>query len=234
MKRSQDLILRTGFTAVILSILMACSETGSSSDEQQSFLPPRPESKGYVCYRTTGEILPDGKLSEPEWISAPWTDYFLDIEGDVKPAPRYKTRAKMLWDTSFLYIAAQLEEPHLWARLKQRDTVIFYDPDFEVFIDPDGDTHGYYELEVNALGTAWDLLLPKPYRDGGPAIDSWDIQGLSVGIGLQGTLNDPSDRDTGWTVELALPLEVLREYSGSATTPVPGDHAPVGFPTLFG
>lgn len=34
----------------------------------------------------------------------------------------------------------------------------------QVFIDPDGDNHLYYEIEINALGTAWDLLLPRPYR----------------------------------------------------------------------
>jgi len=77
----------------------------------------------------------------------------------------------MLWDDTYFYVAAQLEEPDVWATLTQRDTVIFYDNDFEVFIDPDGDTHNYYELEVNAFGTLWDLMLLTPYRDGGPAID---------------------------------------------------------------
>ncbi len=63
------------------------------------------------------------------------------------------------------------------ARCTARDSVIFHDNDFEVFVDPDGDTHAYYELEVNALGTQWDLMLIKPYRDGGRAIDAWDIAG---------------------------------------------------------
>ena len=75
-----------------------------------------------------------------------------------------------------------MEEPDVWATLTERDSVIFHDNDFEVFIDPDGDTHAYYELEVNALGTAWDLILIKPYRDGGPAINGWDIAGLKVGV----------------------------------------------------
>ncbi|MFH0761681.1 MAG: carbohydrate-binding family 9-like protein [Bacteroidota bacterium] len=229
MKRKLTSLLGAGFTAAILSTLISCSETGNPSGRPQTVIPPRPEPKGYVCYRTRGEIIPDGNLTEADWAKAPWTDDFIDIEGKVKPVPRFKTHTKMLWDSSYLYIAAQLEEPHLWARLKQRDTVIFYDHDFEVFIDPDGDTHGYYELEVNALGTAWDLLLPKPYRDGGPAIDCWDIQGLKVGVDHQGTINNPTDRDTGWTVELALPLDVLREYSGSAVTPVPGDQWRINF-----
>jgi hypothetical protein len=44
-----------------------------------------------------------------------------------------------------------LESPHVWATLTNHDTVIFQDPDFEVFIDPDGDTHNYYEFEINPL-----------------------------------------------------------------------------------
>ena len=104
----------------------------------------------------------------------------------------------MLWDDEYFYVAAEMEEPDLWGTLTARDSVIFHDNDFEVFIDPDGDTHAYYELEVNALGTPWDLMLVKPYRDGGRAIDAWDIAGLQVGIDVRGTVNRPGDRDDGW------------------------------------
>ena len=64
---------------------------------------------------------------------------------------------------------------------------------------------------MNALGTPWDLMLMKPYRDGGPAINGWDIAGLKVGVDVRGTINQPGDRDDGWTVELALPWKILRE-----------------------
>ena len=50
----------------------------------------------------------------------------------------------------------------------QHDAVIFHNNDFEVFIDPDGDTHNYYELEINALNTVWDLFITKPYRELNP------------------------------------------------------------------
>ena len=85
----------------------------------------------------------------------------------------------------------------MWATITTRDAVIFQDDDFEVFLDPGGDTHEYYELEVNALGTAWDLFLVKPYRDGGPALHAWDIAGLAVGVDVRGTINRPGDRDRG-------------------------------------
>ncbi len=63
----------------------------------------------------------------------------MDIQGDAEAerAPRFRTRAKVLWDENYLYIAAELEEPHVWATLTNHDfAVIFHDPDFEVFIDP--------------------------------------------------------------------------------------------------
>ena len=76
----------------------------------------------------------------------------------------------MVWDEDYVYIGAQLEEPQLWATLTEKNSVIFHDDDFEIFIDPNGDNHNYYEFEVNTLNTIWELRLLRPYRDGGPAI----------------------------------------------------------------
>jgi hypothetical protein len=92
-----------------------------------------------------------------------------------------------------------------------------------------GDTHAYYELEVNALNTVWDLFLVKPYRDGGPSIHAWDIAGLKTGVDLRGTINDPRDRDDGWSVEIAVPWSVLREGTRRAVPPRDGDQWRVNF-----
>src|SRR5262245_28827455 len=139
-------------------------------------IPPHP--RGYVCARTREPLTIDGDLTKPAWQTAPWSEPFGDIEGDIRPKPRFRTRAKMLWDDRFFYIGADLEEPHVWATLTEHDSVIFHDNDFEVFLDPDGDNHEYYELEMNALNTTWDLRLPKPYRDGGSARNDWEIPGM--------------------------------------------------------
>jgi hypothetical protein len=117
----------------------------------------------------------------------------------------------------------------VWATLTQHDAVIFHDNDFEVFIDPNGDTLEYYEFEINALGTFWDLFLPKPYRDGGKAVDSWEIPGLKSAVSLDGTLNNPRDRDRGWTIELAFPWAVLGQYAHRDAPPHNGDQWRVNF-----
>ena len=179
--------------------------------------------RSYVCYRTPSPLAVDGRLDEAAWEATPWTTDFVDIEGATAPVPRFRTRAKMLWDDERFYVAARLEEPDLWATLTQRDTVVYYDNDFEIFIDPDGDTHRYYEVEVNALETVWDLMLATPYRDGGPALDAWDVRGMEVGVHRAGTLNDPSDTDTAWTIEMSLPWRILEEAAPHNGPPHDGE-----------
>jgi hypothetical protein len=189
----------------------------------------QPHPKGYVCYQAPTPPSLNGKLDDPAWRDAPWTDDFADIEGDKKPKPRFRTRAKMLWDDTYFYIGAEMEEPHVWATLTEHDSVIFHDNDFEVFIDPNGDNHNYYEFEINALNTGWDLRLPKPYRDGGPALNEWEIPGLKTVVHVRGSLNDPSDVDKGWSVEIAFPWKVLDEFAGCPAPPKEGDQWRVNF-----
>jgi hypothetical protein len=182
----------------------------------------------YECRRAPSPIRIDGKLDDPAWQSAAWTGYFVDIEGAAKPAPRFRTRAKMLWDDRRLYIAAELEEPHVWATLTAHDSVIFRDNDFEVFLNPTGDTLNYFEFEINALNTGWDLFLPRPYRKRGKADNSWEIPGLETAVAIDGTLNDPRDRDRGWTVEIAMPWPAFTEHSGKGRPNV-GDEWRINF-----
>jgi len=190
---------------------------------------PLPLARSYVCYRSPGPITIDGRLDDPAWQSAPWSEAFVDILGDSAPAPPLRTRVKLLWDSTYLYVAAELEEPQVWATLTERDATIYHDDDFEAFIDPDGDGLNYYEIEINALGTVWDLLLVRPYRDGGPAITAWDIRGLRSAVHVEGTLNDPSDTDRGWTVEMALPWAVLVQAARSKRRPQDGEEWRMNF-----
>jgi len=66
----------------------------------------------------------------------------------------------MLWDDQAVYVAAELEEPHVWATLTQHDSVIFQDNDFEVFLDPDADGHNYGENDdtTHGRGRLWPIF----------------------------------------------------------------------------
>ena len=133
--------------------------------------------EGYVCYRTAGKLKIDGKLTEADWQKTQPTQSFVDISGEGFAKPCYDTSAKMLWDDEYLYVGATLQEDDIKAKLSQRDTIIYYDNDFEVFLDPDGDGQNYFEIENNAKGVIFDLMLDKPYRSGGNFMVQWGLSG---------------------------------------------------------
>ncbi len=206
-----------GACVIVMALgMVGCSQIDGAADGRGT---PR----RYLCPRVMEAPRIDGRLDDAVWARAEWSVDFVDIEGEKRPAPRHRTRMKMLWDDRHLYIGASLTEPHVWATLTQRDAIVFNDNDFEVFIDPDGDERGYYELEFNAYNTVFDLFLVRTYLKGGPALHDWDMRGLRSAIHVDGTLNDPRDTDAGWSVEMALPWRSLAEAAGTDAPPKPGD-----------
>ena len=176
---------------VMLKALSTLAQPGSDLD------PLLTTPLNYTTYKVLESPVVDGNIDDAAWQNAEWTSYFVDIEGEKKSVPSFNTRVKMVWDNSCLYIAAALDDPHVWATLKHHDEIIYHDNDFEVFLDPENSVQQYYELEVNAFNTILDLFLPKPYRNGGLALINWDLNHLRSAVQVRGTLNDPSDTDQG-------------------------------------
>ncbi len=167
--------------------------------------------KKYVCYHIDEPIVLDGDINDSVWQLAKWTDDFMDIQGPEHQKPAYQTRVKMLWSDSFLYVAAYMQESHIWANVEENEQIMYVDNDFEVFIDPDGDNHNYYEFEFNALNKKWDLFLERPYRDKVKPDLKWNCKGLQNATKVYGTINNPKGKeDSAWTMEIAIPLNCIQ------------------------
>ncbi len=181
----------------------------------------------YVAPYTPKPLVIDGNIHKPEWEHVPWSFDFDDIRGDDAPSyddhpsPQCQTRFKMMWDEDFLYIAAMMKsDMELRATYTERNAPIYHeDSDFEVFVDAASSCHFYKELEMNPINTVWNLMLDKPYMDGGqehsgriaePGDDNYyDVVGQNTEVRiLKGKLNIPeseiSSQDNEWTVEIAL------------------------------
>lgn len=214
---------------MLLFVAFSCINNSSRKnsvfiDVNKDVLTPR----NYIIPKAEKPLNIDGLADETAWDGADFSQAFIDIEGDKTPT--YETRMKMLWDDDFLYVFANMEEPHVWGNLRQRDTIIFYNNDFEVFIDPDGSTYAYGEIEINVLNTVWDLLLDKPYRVGGIPIFHWNLDELKSAIHIDGTLNNPNDIDEGWSIEIAIPMKALVELKGQRSSlPEDGEQWKMGF-----
>ena len=142
----------------------------------------------------------------------------------------YDTRAKLLWDDSYLYIGFILEERDIWGTLTEHDSPVYCDNAVEIFFDPDGDGLHYLEFVINALNTVFDVHWNKPPGGKDRKKDlHWAFQGLSHAVQFQGTLNWPQDKDQGWTVELAFPWSSFVQYAGMPLLPKPGDQWRMNF-----
>lgn len=107
----------------------------------------------YLCQKIKAPIIVDGDLSKPEWQQAEKSHRFIDVIGGNPGL--YDTRAALLWDNDYLYIGFWCEEPYPNAKITERDGLIWFENDFEVFIDG-GDT--YYELQVNAINNIYEVF----------------------------------------------------------------------------
>lgn len=170
----------------------------------------------------------DGDLTKSFWQIGEWITDFHDIEGDTRPRPAKDTRVKVLWDDEALYIGAQLMDDQIWATVEGRDEVIFVDNDFEVFLVPQDSSHRYFEIEMNALNSVWDLLMERPQRDCVRRIIGWDVKGLESAVKIDGELNNPNADNRSWSIELKLPWFSLRECGldqcyPTRFEPIPGE-----------
>lgn len=219
--------MRNIFPIIATAIFVFYSTNVKSQHSLAQIRGLQSEPKIYSAKKTTSKIKIDGQL-DPQWDITPWSSEFVDIEGSNKPKPTYATQFKMLWDEEYLYIYAKLIEPHIWGTLLKRDAIIYHDNDFEIFLKPKLSSPIYYELEVNTLNTIMDLMMPKPYRFGGQAIMQWDTQNLQSAVHIEGTLNNPSDSDRYWAVEMAIPFKSLNAF-GTRATPKLNDYWRINF-----
>lgn len=196
---------------VAIYIAYACCTV--RADAPSATTRPTTQRAKYTAPRATTAPTIDGRLDDAAWEAALWTTPFIDLAGRADHPPRLATQCKMLWDDDCLYIAAEMAEPDVWSTILQHDGSLFHEDAFELFIDPDGDGQDYCEIQVNPLNTIWDLKMSRPYREKGKADSSWELVRLRSATRVDGTLNDASDCDRGWTIELAIPWDALASLS---------------------
>ena len=216
----------------------------------------------------TDPFIIDGNIDKDVWQQAEWSEPFGDITGnplfqDERGGVRERsvvggdeaatspptmippafTRFKALFDDTHLYIAAILEPSEYFgtqAHFTERNSPIYQkDSDFEVFVDAVNSHSFYKEFEVNALNTVWNLMLDKPYMDGGKEHSAREhepgdvlyyevFHQKSATKVIKGVLN--SEKGVVWTVEVAMAYTDIFAQTGTLpTTPRKGDMWRVNF-----
>ncbi len=161
-------------------------------------------------------ITIDGNIADWEGIDSAYDFTSLKEKEEVP----YLTYFKSVWDSTNLYFIIYFREYNISSVAESNHEHLFtMDNCAELFLDLGADGKDYYELQVNAGNIRWELSLDKAYRDGGAATDPDELEGLQTAIHLNGTVNDVSDTDHAWAVELALPWKSLQKYFRDTALP---------------
>ena len=174
----------------------------------------------YVIYKKTSKIVIDGDINEKAWQDADWFDTFVDHQHPYAPLPWKTTRAKMVYDKDYLYVAAQLQEENVWGSITKRDDIVYYENDFEIFLDPTANGINYFEFELNALNTMFDMWHELDNHRGAYADPVFDSKGTRHVVKVDGTLNYHYDIDNGWFVEVKIPFRDLKEWNPQMSIPI--------------
>ena len=150
---------------------------------------------GHAARRTQPIVL-DGKANDPGWAGAEWTSDFTQNQPDEGAKPSAQTRFKMVWDEAFLYIAFECDDPEApTASLSRRDRYVEGDW-ISIDLDTTLDRRTAYHFQVFAGGHQLDAL---HFNDTDQTND-WDAAWESAVAIIP----------TGWSVEMKIPLRVLR------------------------
>ena len=173
----------------------------------------------YTIHRATSEIAIDGRLNEPDWNAARGVGDFQFSWWTA--GEKEQTQAKILWDDTNLYVSYRCQDAHIWADHSERDSPVYQDDCVEVFTAPNPDRpNNYFNIEMNAKGAFLDQHHPD-----GPGVElkhEWNAQKIQLAVKVNGTLNDDSDVDRDWVLEVAIPFANFKEVA-KHSPPVVGE-----------
>lgn len=164
----------------------------------------------FTVSKANEPILIDGKRSETAWENTEDRsfDYFYRIE---KPGDSQKTNLRMLWDEENLYLFFECEDQYITARETTRDGQPYLDDCAEIFLIPVPDSldmHFGFEINLNKASNDF-VWLNNFYKGKSGLIKSYNPE-FRVEVSVIGTVNENTDIDKMWTMEMAIPFELFK------------------------
>ena len=210
------------FTRSLLSKTLAVVATVSAG----AIVVPQSQAKekGTMVVQAVCSAVPvkvDGVLDDAVWKNAPvysLTRSTLDLKNKYLPALQQGGTVRFAWDDHFFYMAVDFQDNDIVARGKADNEYLFANSDVaELFLKP-VDKPSYWELYVTPAALKTSLFIQSRGYMGLPKCPDPTPTGIQVGARVQGTLNDATDTDKGWTAEMAFPRSDL-ERTGAKFGP---------------
>lgn len=200
-------------------VLLGCAFNVPSQRVQ----PPPAAVPEYVIARASGAISVDGRDDDGAWKAAPPIDFVFPWT-DVSGGGAQSTVARMLYDDEALYILYECLDPYLDSQVTEHDGPVYKEDAVEIFVTPNAaDITAYFGYEMNIRGAFLDYMAFGGGEEWTENIHfEWHSEGVDIATTYDGTLNDHTDTDRGWVLEVAIPFENFG-HLGGRIPPQPGD-----------
>ena len=190
----------------MLSVFFAFTTLIAKAQDAEIFKPDSIK-KTIEAVKINTTLNVDGRLNEAEWIKAPNSPRFIQVEPLQGEAPNYETDVKVLFNRQYLYVGIfshdSLGKKALRAIDFKRDFDFRQHDLVNLSFDGFNDQRNAMVFATNPFGVQRDLLaFDDIYYD-----TDWD--------GLWRVRS--SRTDSGWVAEIAIPWQTLR-YAKSADT----------------
>ncbi|MBX3358972.1 MAG: hypothetical protein KF745_11165 [Phycisphaeraceae bacterium] len=179
-----------------------------------------------VWFIPRGSAVVDGVLNDADWDAA------FTITRTQPTRPDSLAVIRMMYTDAGVFLSADVQDQNIWAdgmggtsgqrwEVESDDSITFY-------FDPDRSADEYFQPGDRAFGVNLASMLDAVNGGGSSAARRWKfingngagggadvIPGGDIPVGtvyassVRGTINNPSDIDQGWSIEMFLPWEVL-------------------------
>jgi hypothetical protein len=193
---------KTGIMLFLLSsIIISCNQ----NEIKKRTLPE-------ITASFTEEVITiDGSLIESVWKYTEPVALRDNKTGSRVSDSTCQTQVETAYDSTYLYISFLCHDQDIWGTFTDRDQHLWTEEAVEVFIDTDTVLNTYVEIEVSPMNVLFDSYIVDPVIIDIEATKKFDLAGISTAVSVNGTVNEASDQDTKWSVEIAIPLKELVE-----------------------
>lgn len=194
----------------ILLFVSALAAVGAQPPAGALARMPAPKSASVPLIEAVIEI--DGVLDEQPWQKAARLTPF--VRHDTMRPARVSTEVRVWYDEAALYLGWICEDADIQATFTQRDSRFWEEEVVEFFVTP-GALDRYFELQWNPLGGTFDAIISNDLDADGRSErfeGDWSYTAVNMTFAVQvaGSVQNSSDRDERWTVEVRLPFADLK------------------------
>lgn len=160
--------------------------------------PAEAEGEELSVPRATGDVRIDGELDDGAWSTPVGRTGPFTSGGSVA---RPYSDARVMWRDGTLYLALYAADENIVAPAVMHDAPLWAGDSFHVVF-----RRGNVEMSIDVSPRG--VVTDGQRVGGGPFDARWESR-ARVAVDRDGTIDDPSDEDEEWVVEMAIPMDAF-------------------------